>query len=463
MASILIMSLEADGAPIAFHLAKEGHFVKMCIKEEWYRKTFKGFKNPSLVSNPSRTLDQFDLVLFDMAGWGDQADEIREKGRLVLGGGSINDKLELDRSYGLKVVRSLTKLQIPKGVEISNLAETIKSLEQAGRPMVIKPLGNKSTMFTLVSEDKKNRALIGAIKAMPDLLPAIIQEAVDGIEISTEGWFNGKEWTKPFNHTIEKKRLMEGDKGPNTGCMGNVVWLSFGDKLTTMALEPLVPLLARVGYVGPLDVNCIVTPDQAYFLEFTARFGYDALQALTELLRGGLFEYLWAVATRGNTERMFLKDQIAMAVRLSVPPWPNTTFREGMKDIEGLQVIDAPEEALKHVWFADVKLDEGGKYVLAGVDGMVGCLTARGENLREARRRVYRSVQNLVIHRDVQWRYDIDKDVETDIQQLVDWGWIRGEKNGIAGGSYRETHKEGISKTREGLSKDGLPESSTGT
>ncbi|MCL6441754.1 MAG: hypothetical protein K6T27_09720, partial [Thermoleophilum sp.] len=251
------------------------------------------------------------------------------------------------------------------------------------------------------------------------LAPCIVQERIDGIEISTEGWFNGG-WIRPFNHTMEKKRLMEGDKGPNTGCTGNIVWATNGDKLTATALEPLEPLLERVGYVGPLDVNCMVTRSDAYFLEYTARFGYDALQTWSELIKMPLFDYLYKVATRQADEVPVFQDNYGIAVRLTVPPYPSE------KEVErwaGAQVLDVPKEAMRHVWLTDVAR-KGDAYVLAGVHGVIGCVTARGSSVRECRRRAYRTINNIVIHGDVQYRSDIGADVEENIAKLKEWGWL---------------------------------------
>jgi phosphoribosylamine--glycine ligase len=242
---------------------------------------------------------------------------------------------------------------------------------------------------------------------------------VKGIEISTEGWFNGKDWIRPFNHTFEKKRLMASDRGPNTGCMGNVVWPTNGDKLTAQVVEPLAPLLEKVGYVGPIDVNCIVDDTDAYFLEFTPRFGYEAIQAWGELLQEKLFDFLYGVAS-GQPIEVPYHDESSIAIRLSVSPYPN---KEDIEKWKGVQVLDIPKEARKHIWLADVMKPDGIE-VLAGVDGVVGCVTARGQSVRECQRRAYRTVKNICIHQDVQYRTDIGDGAEQDKEKLKEWGWL---------------------------------------
>jgi len=421
MASILILSKNGDSVPIGLRLMQEGHIVKFHIKEPKAKPSLVGYKNPSQVQDPKRMLDQFDLVLSDMAGMGTLCDELKEKGKLVLGGGSFNDKLELDREYGLKVSKSLLKgVKEPEWISAEGLKECTEYLDKATTPQVIKPLGNAPVYLTLVSQENENRTLKSFIQERgKELTPCIIQEKIDGIEISTEGWFNGKEFVQPFNHTFEKKRFMEGDKGPNTGCMGNIVFTTEGDKLTEMLLIPLTPLLKKVEYIGPIDLNAIVTEKDVYFLEFTPRFGYDAIQALSELLKTSLFDFLYGIATR-QTQKTEMHEGFAGAVRLSVQPYPN---KEGAEELKGIQFLQTPDEAKRHVWLSDV-MKKDDQEVCAGVDGVLGCVTARGETVRECKRRMYRTVKNIVIHGDVQYRSDIGEGVEEEIKKLTEWGWL---------------------------------------
>jgi phosphoribosylamine--glycine ligase len=255
-----------------------------------------------------------------------------------------------------------------------------------------------------------------------ELTPCIVQETVEGIEISTEGWFNGKTWVKPFNHTIERKRLMEGDKGAQTGCMGNIVWPVDKDKLTESVIEPLSPLLEKVNYVGPIDINCIVDKNNAYFLEFTARPGYDAIQAWSELIKTPLFDYLYGIASQQKTSFSY-HDGYAIGVRLSVSPFPG---KEHVQDWQGIKGIDPPKEAMRHVWLADAMKNKEDELVVSGVDGVICCVTSRGTSVRECQRRAYRTINNIVLTDDIQYRNDIGKTVEKDKQTLAEYGWIDG-------------------------------------
>lgn len=421
MASILFISKNGDGIPIAIRLANEGHVVRVYIHDQKAQTSLEGFKNPIRISSYKKFIDSSDLIIFDMVKLGRIAEEIKSKNDNVLGGGTFNDKLELDREYGFEVVSKLTNLIIPEYERINSASDAIKYIRSTKHPCVIKPLGNKPTSLTLVSKDDSNEYLLSMISKHGDsIFPAVIQKRIDGIEISTEGWFNGSQFVYPFNHTMEKKRFMTGNLGPNTGCMGNIVWLTDGsDKIVQDGLLPLTPLLQRIGYIGPIDINCIVNKDGPHFLEFTARFGYDAIQTLLELVRGSVFNFLYSICSSNKTIYKF-RNEFAIGVRLSMPPYPHS---ENCSSLQGMHVVNVPKEAQNHIWLSDVA-KAGDKFVMAGVDGVIGCVTARGVTIRECVRRVYRTIKNISISPDIQYRMDIADDVPESINSLIEMGMI---------------------------------------
>jgi phosphoribosylamine-glycine ligase len=118
---------------------------------------------------------------------------------------------------------------------------------------------------------------------------------------------------------------------------------------------------------------------------------------------------------------MFREDY-AVAVRMSLPPYPIIP-KEGLPRYKGVRVLDIENGARNHVFLADVMLKDEVE-CLAGVDGVIGCVTARGETIQEVRRRAYRTLDRIVIHEDVQFRKDVGAGVEDRIGRLKEWGWL---------------------------------------
>ena len=419
---VLFWSRFGDGTPVVWRAALDGHEVVFFPGKA--RGVFEKVEGVEVINGLEKILEETDragLVVFDMVGLGRVADRLRSSGKFVVGAGKIADKLELDRLFAMKVFDKLGVGADYKGFRSYEAAADW--VEKNGGRWVFKPLGNQATSHTYVAEDPNSQDLVQFVRswAKKESGPCVIQEFVNGEEVSTEGWFDGEKWIEPFNHTLEKKRLMEGDKGPQTGGMGNLVWLCSGkDLVVKKVLKPLTSLL-RGRYVGPIDVNCIVTENRVVGLEFTCRFGYPAIQALLELLWSDAVGQMKLLAARKLKRFKVRGDLYAGAVRLSLPPWPHSTV--GVKDLAGVSPLTVPKAAWKHFHPADVRsISPSGEIEMAGVDGVIGEVSSRGNTVREVRRRAYRSIDNWLRSRDVQWRADIFSGLQERLERLRSYG-----------------------------------------
>ena len=69
------------------------------------------------------------------------------------------------------------------------------------------------------------------------------------------------------------------------------------------------PKLAEEGYVGYIDLNCIVNNNGIYPLEFTRRFGYPTISIQQEGMLTPISDLFWELATGARA-------QVAHAQRL---------------------------------------------------------------------------------------------------------------------------------------------------
>ena len=175
----------------------------------------------------------------------------------------------------------------------------------------------------------------------------------------------------PFNHTIEYKRFMDGNLGPNTGCMGNIVWAVDKPKKDKLVenLEKLTPFLRAANYKGPIDINTIVTPRAIFALEITARIGYDAIEALYEIMQpqdlGEVFDNLGRDSQ--PVDLPVKMGVFGIAIRLTVPPYPH---RKADKRDKGLPILGVPED-FEHFHLTEVFLTDNLVSCRAGDGGRV--------------------------------------------------------------------------------------------
>jgi phosphoribosylamine--glycine ligase len=325
-------------------------------------------------------------------------------------------------------------IKTPETLYFDKPADALKLTTQHGwgDGWVVKANGNISTAKTAVVKDEL--LWPRAVRQLPPECSGIIQRIVSGVEVSTEGWFNGSSFVKPFNHTFEDKRFLAGDLGQNTGCMGNIVIRADSNRLTKETIERTEPFLRMLGYRGPFDINTIVNADGARALEVTSRMGYDAVEALFEGLDEPAGDFLFDIAM-GTKREMALTADTMIAVRLSIPPWP---MRRPDRDSGGEPVLGIDDDTLLHLFLTDLAKD-GEQFVTAGGDGVllkataIGAVTppkplnngkrSRPDYTYEARRRVYRLLDKIKVS-SKQYRTDIGARVNNDIAQLKEWGWL---------------------------------------
>lgn len=414
--NILVISQTGDFLGVAQRLVYEGHRVAMWIKSKNYERSGRG-----IVERPASWREKLkwsDLTIVDMVGMGWIEPVLRAVGKPFIGCSVEMDRIELDRAAGMGLFRAF-------GVETPETWSFSSPDEVRGHfvgidwrdGFVIKADDNLGCATSRVLREPEQ--FEWAIRQYPANASLIVQRVVKGIEVSTEGWFNGREFVEPFNHTFEEKRFLAGDLGPNTGCMGNVVVARKSNRLTRNTVERVAPFLRKVGWRGPMDINCIVDQKGAYALEATARFGYDAIEALLEgvqLSTGDFFRE----AAAGQLSNLEFPEPFSIAVRLSVPPYPLEDA--GVKAEWGEPILGINEQNINHLWLCDVMVEDN-LFRTSGADGLTLVATARGESVDRARRRVYRTLDNLRVGSKM-YRRDIGARVDDDLRQLTEWGWL---------------------------------------
>jgi phosphoribosylamine---glycine ligase len=419
---VLILSTDGDGLSIAYKLVMEGHTVDMWIKKPQYKHDLKG-----IIGRPSEwrpLLPQADLVICDMVGFSQHMELFQKMGKPFLCCNPVADVMELDRLKGLETFRR-SGIDQPEYWHYKSPQEAISALDDIWESdgLVFKPFGNIDVGKTYCVEDKELARW--ALSTYPPGTQLIVQCKIpesSAVEISTEGWFNGREFISPFNHTLEEKKLMVGNLGKMTGCMGNLVFTTKGDKLVDATVRKLEPILKKSGYRGPIDINCMVTKDKALGLELTCRFGYDAIEALMQGLREPMANLLFETAI-GSKTSMDITSDFLMSVRVVRDPYPVDPMLLAKHEQDlGMPIMGLNKKDMDHVYLCDAYLDNG--IIRYGAsDGVLLKATSFGRSIDEARSRVYTVVQNIK-GIDIMYRTDIGQRAIKDLERLRSWGWI---------------------------------------
>jgi phosphoribosylamine---glycine ligase len=409
---ILVLSQGADGIGLCLRLKAEGHDVRIWVRETETEERGKGLVEHA--DDPSWG----ELVVADCTGLGALCDKLVEHGARVVGGSSLADRLETDREFASEVMDACG-IDQPKSRSFTDWDTATEFIEASEDRLVFKPSGKLSGVVPSYCPSS-NKELLESIEHFKTLVGSAqpeftLQEFIEGVCVSTEGWFDGEKFLAPFNHTIERKHFLNGDIGPSGGCTGNLVWpCDASDPIVGRTVLRLEPFLREHKYRGAIDVNAVVNEEGVYALEFTPRFGYDAFPTyLYGLYTGDFGNLLYTMATGDAPKNMEVADRFAAGVRLSIPPWPTEKFHAE----EGIPIRGITQDSLFTNFYPyDAMLQED-KLFTSGGFGIVGVMNGWGDTIEEAFGDAYKRVKRAKIT-DLQYRLDLEDVCSKDFKAL---------------------------------------------
>jgi len=222
----------------------------------------------------------------------------------------------------------------------------------------------------------------------------VIEDYLHGEEASFIVMVDGRH-ILPLASSQDHKRLLDGDRGPNTGGMGAyspaaVLTPALHARAMREVIQPAVSGLEASGepYTGFLYAGLMISPQgQLKVLEFNCRLGDPETQPILLRLKTDLFT-LVEHAVNGQLDRVQAEwdRRVALGVVLAAPGYPDNPRK-------GDEITGIPrDEADYHVFHAGTALQDG-KVVTNG--GRVLCVTALGDTVRVAQRRAFEVAEQI--------------------------------------------------------------------
>jgi len=424
----LFVTDAALAVDLAWKLKQEGNEVRMYIGNEEDQDVGDGFIEK--VDDWLGQVDWADVVIFDDVlsgpnGFGKIADELRAKGKLVVGGSEYTDKLEIDREFGQAEMKAAGMLVLPQWT-FDSFGAAIDFLKENPGRYVFKPAEGDLDWHV------RNLLFIGQEEDGKDLLEMLehnrkswsrkikrfqLQKVVSGAEIACGAFFNGHDFITPININFEHQKLFPGDIGPRTGEMGTLMFWSEPNGFFNATLGKMLEKFRASGYVGYIDINCIANGKGIYPLEFTARFGYPTISIQMEGITSPMGEFLYALA-KGEDCTLKTDKGFQVGVVIAAPPFPyrDEKMLQVYKDIS----ILFKKQNFDGVHLGDVKLIEN-DWKLAGKSGYALIITGSNSTVAEARRQAYRRIENIMLQ-NMFYRTDIGAKWFEESDELQTWG-----------------------------------------
>ena len=277
-------------------------------------------------------------------------------------------------------------------------AKAIAYLEQAKFPIVLKADGLALGKGVLICQNMEE-ARDGVRTIMEDKKfgsagnTMVIEEFMTGREVSVLAFVDGKT-VKTMTSAQDHKRAKDGDQGLNTGGMGTFSPSPFytpeiDDFCQKQIFQPTVDAMAKEGrpFIGILFFGLMLTQDGPKVLEYNARFGDPEAQVVLPRMKNDIIEVVEA-CLEGRLADIDLEfeDNAAVCVVLASDGYP-LAYEKGIP-IYGFEKFKDRDGY--YCFHAGTKLD--GDTVVTN-EGRVLGITAKGSNLKEARKNAYEAVK----------------------------------------------------------------------
>ena len=326
------------------------------------------------------------------------ADEFERQGLRVLGPRQSGARLEGDKAFAKEVMHA-AGIPTARFEAFTDFEAARGYLSRHRVPVVVKASGLAAGKGVIVAETRPE-----AERALADMLVegrygeagkvVVIEEFLQGEEVSMIGLCDGRS-VRVLAPSQDHKRLLDGDKGPNTGGMGAyapapVMTAALQLEVQQKVFVPLLAEFARrdIDYRGVIYAGMILTADGLRVLEFNCRFGDPETQVILPLLDGDVAE-LAIACIEGKLHEHVLKpvaDRAALCVVAAAEGYPGS-YGKGLPISGDLVGRDGVV-----VFHAGTRLEED-RTVTNG--GRVLGVTGIGRSLVEARERAYKALEGI--------------------------------------------------------------------
>ena len=220
----------------------------------------------------------------------------------IFGPDKISSRLEGSKIFTKKICDKY-KIPTAKFGIFKNSNDAISFLDKTKFPLVVKADGLASGKGVYICENKDVAGLAikeifnGKFGVAENIL---IEEFLKGEEMSYFIVSDGKE-IKSFETAQDHKRVLEGDKGANTGGMGayspsRLLNHELEEKILNRIIKPTIKALKEMGsnYKGFLYAGLMIVENEPYLIEYNVRMGDPECQTILPKLKTDLLDIIEA-------------------------------------------------------------------------------------------------------------------------------------------------------------------------
>ena len=339
-------------------------------------------------------------------------DEFNNRNLKIFGPTQKAAMIESSKSFAKEFMRK-NNIPTPAYKIVNSAVDAHEYFRTAKLPLVIKVDGLASGKGVYICQKKeeaessiKEIMLEGKFGKSGEKV--VIEEFLYGQEMTFMVISDGKR-VLPLATSMDYKKALDNDQGPNTGGMGAIspaplITSSLFNTIMKTIIEPTITGLKfeNKEYKGVLYAGLMITRDGPKVLEFNARFGDPETQVVLMRLKSDLVDILEGSAD----ENLFdvsadWEENVAGCVVLAAKGYPNK-YAKGQK----IQGLERAKVMGLEVFHAGTALTND-HLVTAG--GRVLNVCAIAPTLKEAMDKIYDGISfiafdDMMFRRDIGWR-----------------------------------------------------------
>lgn len=431
---VLIVSMDSvgEGLPLAIRAAKAGHSVKLWLSPDNHENTGLGFKGVERVKNWLSHAKWSDLIVptgnHDFVS---KFDMLRKSGMKVFGPSENSAALEIKRGKGMDLFKKCG-IEVPEWSQFPTLEAAESHVRKTGKRYVFKNMGDEEdkskSYVSKTAADMVARLQRWKKLGMTDGAPFMLQEVIEGIELGVSCWMGASGFIGKANENWEFKKLLSGNCGPNCGESGTVLKYVDKSKLAEQVLYPVEDELVKMGHLGDVDVNCIISQDgKAWPLEWTTRMGWPAANIMWATHKGDPIQ--WMADAVDGIDSLEVSPQVACGIVVAQPDYPYS--KKTKAETDGIPIYGVTPENQKYIAPQSVKIVpqpnmEGDKVIdkptWTTTGDYICVVTALGKTVKQSCERAYKTVKELHIP-DMIYRDDVGEKLEKELPELHKHGY----------------------------------------
>ena len=315
----------------------------------------------------------------------------------VFGPNKLASQLEGSKIFTKKLCEKF-KIPTAKFGIFENIESSKKFLKEVTFPTVIKADNLASGKGVYICNSLSEAMLAveeifnGKFGPTKNLL---IEEFLDGEEMSFFVVCDGKSF-KTFDTAQDHKRVLEGDKGKNTGGMGayspsRLITKELENKVINKIINPTLKGLEEIGtnYKGFLYAGLMIVKNEPYLIEYNVRMGDPECQTILPKLKTDLFDVIIA-ATDGKLDNLKIEweDLKSLCVVVCSKGYPD----EFKKNIELENIKNVYENKHNYLFHAGTKKENNSVYATGG---RVLNFVSTSNDFSEARKNIFENINKL--------------------------------------------------------------------